>query len=105
MDVKEIQALAVDHGLTLKNEISFNEMGIDYRIAFVEDVNGRKWVLRIPRREGLGEQIKKEKKILSLASKHLSISVPDWKIASHALIAYPLWKANPPSHSMQKPTM
>lgn len=95
MDVKEIQALAVDHGLTLKNEISFNEMGIDYRIAFVEDVNGRKWVLRIPRREGLGEQIKKEKKILSLASKHLSISVPDWKIASHALIAYPLLESKP----------
>ena len=93
--INEILDLAASHGLRLGGEMVFNEMGIDFRVAFTTDTDGKKWVLRIPRREDLADQIEKEKEILNLAQKHLSVSVPDWKIASPALVAYPLLE-NPP---------
>lgn len=51
-------------------------------------------MLRIPRRDGMREQIKKEKRILELV-KHLSVEVPDWRISSTELVAYPILKDNP----------
>lgn len=95
MEVKDIIDLASGHGLQIQDTITFNEMGIDFKVAFAEDMNGQKWVLRIPRRDGLSEQIEKEKKILGLVSRHLSVSVPDWLIASPTLIAYPLLESKP----------
>lgn len=95
MEIKDIIKLASNHGLQLQDNISFNEMGIDFRVAFAEDTKGQRWVLRIPRREGLSGQIKKEQKILALASGHLTVSVPDWQIASPTLIAYPLLESKP----------
>ncbi|WP_143960615.1 macrolide 2'-phosphotransferase [Litoribacter populi] len=90
MKNQDIITLAESHGLGLRNDITFNEMGIDFKVAFAKDLEGKPWVLRIPRREGLGEQIVQESKILDLAKKHLSIAVPEWIIASPELIAYPL---------------
>lgn len=82
--------LAERHGLHLGDDISLNEMGIDYQVAFGTAIDGQKWVLRIPRRTGQARQIEQERKILSLARQHLSVAVPEWKIASPELIAYPL---------------
>lgn len=95
MTTKDIQRLAETHGLQLKQEIRFNEMGIDYKVGFATDQHGQQWVLRIPRREGLGKQIENEKRILNLVRQHLSIQVPDWKIANPELIAYKLLKDKP----------
>jgi len=90
MKTGDILKLAANHGLRLEDNLSFNEMGIDFRVVFATDLDGKKWVLRIPRRESLAERIQQEKRILELAKKHLSVSVPDWKIATESLIAYPL---------------
>ncbi|MCE7053494.1 Mph(E)/Mph(G) family macrolide 2'-phosphotransferase [Algoriphagus sp. AGSA1] len=95
MTIHEIINLAKKHGLTLSDDMKFNEMGIDFKVGFATDNGGKQWVLRIPRRSDLGEQIDKEKRILQLVGKHLSIQVPDWLIASPQLIAYPLLKDNP----------
>jgi len=95
MEIKDIIKLAEDNGLKLRHEMKFNEMGIDFKVAFATDTEGQKWVIRIPRRNDLVEQIETEKRILGLAGKHLSIAVPDWKIASSSLIAYPLLENNP----------
>ncbi len=107
METNEILNLAASHGLQLGDDIFLNEMGIDFKVAFTTDINGRKWVLRIPRREDLAGQIEQEKKILNLVKKYLSISVPDlvkkylsisvpdWKIASPKLVAYPLLESKP----------
>lgn len=95
MKRNDVIHLAASHGLQLCGDIFFNEMGIDFKVAFATDINGEKWVLRIPRRENLADQIEQEKKILNLVKKHLSISVPDWKIASPELVAYPLLKDKP----------
>lgn len=95
MNSDDIVNLAKSRGLHLKEDIRFNEMGIDFKVAFASDLNDQKWVLRIPRREGLEHQIQKEEKILKLVRKHLSVSVPDWKIVDSSFIAYPLLENSP----------
>ncbi|PRD57132.1 Mph(E)/Mph(G) family macrolide 2'-phosphotransferase [Sphingobacterium gobiense] len=95
MTTKDIQNLTEAHGLTITDDIKFNDMGIDFRVGIVLDINGQQWVLRIPRRDNMIDQIEEEKQILNLVKKHLSVEVPDWKIASHSLIAYPLLKDKP----------
>lgn len=95
MTIKDIQILAEAHGLLLTDEMSFNEMGIDFKVGFAKDHDGQQWLLRIPRRNDLGDQIEKEKLILNLVKKHLSVQVPDWKIATSTLVAYPLLKDKP----------
>lgn len=95
MKISAIQKLAEAHGLLLTDEMEFNEMGIDFKVGFATDKDGRQWLLRIPRRHDLGEQIEKEKRILELAKKYLSVQVPDWQIATPELVAYPLLKDKP----------
>ena len=95
MKIKDIQILAEEHGLFLSDEIKFNEMGIDFKVGFANDTDENQWILRIPRRHNLGNQIAKEKSILQLVSKYLSIQVPDWKIATPKLVAYPLLDGKP----------
>lgn len=95
MKIKDIQQLAKDHDLLLSEEMQFNEMGIDFKVGFATDLDGDQWLLRIPRRENLGEQIATEKRILDLVSKHLSVEVPNWKIATEKLVAYPLLNGKP----------
>lgn len=95
MTIPDIQQLAQEHGLLLADDMTFNEMGIDFKVCFATDKSGQQWVLRIPRRTGLEEQIEKEKRILQLARKYIAIQVPDWQIASPKLVAYPLLNDRP----------
>lgn len=95
MTTKDIQNLTEAHGLKITDDIKFNDMGIDFRVGIVTDITNQKWVLRIPRRENMADQIEEERQILNLVKKHLSVEVPDWKIASSDIIAYPLLKDNP----------
>ncbi|MGV8963431.1 MAG: Mph(E)/Mph(G) family macrolide 2'-phosphotransferase [Candidatus Saccharimonadaceae bacterium] len=95
MTIKDIQILAEAHGLLLTEKMKFNEMGIDFKVGFAIDIIGQQWLLRIPRRNDMGEQIEKEKRILELVKKHLSVEVPDWQISSPELVAYPMLKYNP----------
>lgn len=76
MEIKEIQKLAKEYGVSLTEKIRFNEMGVDFRVGFATDTNGKEWLIRIPRREDMGEQINNERKILQLVEKHLSVKVP-----------------------------
>jgi len=95
MRIEDIQKLAEQHGLFLLDEIKYNEMGIDFKVGFTKDKSGKEWLLRIPRRNDLGKQIAKEKRILNLARKYLSVQVPNWKIATQELVAYPLLEGKP----------
>ncbi len=95
MKNKDIQKLAERNGLFLSDEMSFNEMGIDFMVGFATDKDDTKWLLRIPRRADIGEQIANEKRILQLVSKYLSVQVPDWRIANEELVAYPLLDGKP----------
>lgn len=82
--------LATRYGINLVEEPSFNEMGLDFRIAFAKDINNTKWVLRIPRREDLFLKIEKEAKILNFVKSRIAVQVPEWKVCTKELVAYPM---------------
>ena len=71
MEIKEIQKLAKEYGVSLTEKIRFNEMGVDFRVGFATDTNGKEWLIRITRREDIVEQINNEWKIFQLLDKNL----------------------------------
>ncbi|QGU06081.1 Phosphotransferase enzyme family protein [Corynebacterium occultum] len=99
-DHREILDLARDHGLELDPE-SFRiiEMGLDFRVVLGDAADPQsqvsRWVLRIPRRPAVMEQARVEGKVLTLVAPQLGVDVPDWRIHSDTLIAYPLLPGEP----------
>jgi macrolide phosphotransferase len=81
--------LALRHGLELAGRVEINELGLDFRIASAVDALGLPWVLRIPRRPDMTGKIQREAAILALLRPRLPFAVPDWRIVSDELIAYP----------------
>ncbi len=95
MQTQDILGLARQHGLDLAELTALNRMGIDFEVALAVDVHGTRWVLRIPRRQGMDFQIEREAAVLGLVRGHLSVAVPDWRIATPQLIAYPMLENKP----------
>ncbi len=83
-DDRDLQSLAEAHGFVLTDRMNFNGMGIDFKVVFALDTKGRQWLLRIPRRDGIREQIKKNALI---GKEHLLSEVPDWRISSTEFVA------------------
>lgn len=95
-DVAGICELASAHGLDLVAEtITINELGLDFRVAIAEAVDGERWVLRIPRRPDVTERAAVEGRFLTALAPHLRVMVPDWRIHTTDLIAYPLLPGEP----------
>ncbi|WP_150254472.1 macrolide 2'-phosphotransferase [Nocardiopsis deserti] len=86
-------ALAAAHDLHLSARgATVNEAGLDYRVVMARDTTGRKWVLRVPRRADVTEGMTAEKRTLDLVAPVLAqdgVAVPDWRVRSPELIAYP----------------
>lgn len=87
--------LAAKSGIFLKRIISINELGLDFQAAIGEDVEGTKWILRIPRRNDIFSQIQKEQSHLSFLKSRVSFNIPIWKVSSPELVAYPLLTNKP----------
>ena len=68
--------------------MKWNESGLDFQVVFATDVQGKEWVLRIPRREDVLSTAQQEKKILDLVVPRLPIQAPVWEIFNKELIAY-----------------
>ncbi|MEI5984280.1 macrolide 2'-phosphotransferase [Sphingobacterium sp. PU5-4] len=92
---QEIKHLAKEHGLALIDQIHFSEMGIDFRVGMAKDIQGKEWILRIPRRPEMLKQIQEEKNILSFVQPFLKVEIPDWVISTERLVAYPALKGKP----------
>ncbi|BAC17913.1 putative phosphotransferase [Corynebacterium efficiens YS-314] len=91
MVVVDILALARAHRLDLDPEsLRFIEMGLDFRVVMATDTVGRGWVLRIPRYPSVMDRAAAEARVLQVVSRHLPVQVPDWRIHTRELIAYPL---------------
>ncbi|MBM6590276.1 macrolide 2'-phosphotransferase [Brevibacterium sp. RIT 803] len=91
-----IGELAGAHGLDIDPEtLNVNELGLDFQVAIAEAVDGRSWVLRIPRRPDVIERAAVEGRFLRAIAPHLSVAVPDWQIHTDDLIAYPLLPGAP----------
>lgn len=93
----DIFDLAASHGLTLDpGSVSFNEAGLDYRVAFATEAGtGQEWVLRLPRRPDVAANQAREQAILDFVRPRLGVAVPDWKIQESDLVAYPLLPGTP----------
>lgn len=89
-DHAELRALAARHGLDLEGPLHINELGLDYRIAISAAKDGRRWVLRIPRRADVSAKVQREARVLAMLEKRLPFAVPNWRIATGDLVAYPL---------------
>ncbi|WP_152348534.1 macrolide 2'-phosphotransferase [Brevibacterium sp. CFH 10365] len=95
-DHSTILELARAHGLDIiADSIVVNELGLDFQVALAEAVDGRSWVLRIPRRSDVATRAAVEGRFLTAIAPRLSIAVPDWQIHSENLIAYPLRPGHP----------
>lgn len=82
---------AAAHGLELDEaSVELNEMGLDFRVAIARTRGGEPWVLRIPRRSEVLGRAATEARILRVVAPHLTAAVPDWRIQTPELIAYPL---------------
>lgn len=87
--------LARRHGLDLSGKMDINELGLDFRVVTAIDRSGIPWVLRFPRRPDVIEKIEREARVLSLLRPRTPFAVPDWRIVSAELVAYP--KLNDPA--------
>lgn len=86
---KKVIELAEKHGLELEeNTFTINESGLDFQVVFAQDLKGKEWVLRIPRRADVFPRTKAEKKVLDLVNRHVDFEAPDWEIYTEELIAY-----------------
>ncbi|WP_312181206.1 macrolide 2'-phosphotransferase [Arthrobacter sp.] len=96
-----ICALAKRFGLVLEPEsVRFNEAGLDYRVAFATATGtgtgtDEQWVLRVPRRPDVAANQDQERAILDFVRPRLPAAVPDWRIQTEDLIAYPLLPGTP----------
>lgn len=88
--------LALDHGLAIDAAtLRIEEAGLDYQVAFARAQDGTDWVLRVPRREDVTTKVRAEARILELVRGELPVAVPDWRICTDSLIAYPLLPGKP----------
>lgn len=94
--IEEINKLAIKHHLELDTKsINCNESGLDFWVAFANDVKGQPWVLRLPRRVDVIQSSATEKKVLDFLLHRFPIPVPQWKVFSDDLIAYPSMEGIP----------
>ncbi|MFN3650587.1 MAG: macrolide 2'-phosphotransferase [Armatimonadota bacterium] len=92
----EIAALAARHGLSVEPEsLELNQAGLDFLVAFARAGDGTDWVLRIPRRPDAAEKAVLEARTLDLVRPYLPVAVPDWRVRSAGLIAYPRLPGKP----------
>lgn len=83
--------LARAHQLDLEPaSLNIIEMGLDFRVVMATDTTGDRWVLRIPRYPSVMDRAAAEARVLKVVARHLSVQVPDWRIHTRELIAYPL---------------
>lgn len=84
-----IADLAARHGLHIdRANLSINEAGLDYRVAFAQAADGTDWVLRVPRRPDVSAKVDEERRILEFIEPLLTVRVPKWQISNTELIAY-----------------
>ncbi|KXZ23406.1 macrolide 2'-phosphotransferase [Bacillus nakamurai] len=89
-DIESVLNIAKENGLHLKHEgADINETGMDFQVVFAEDDSGVTWVLRKPRRPDVIERAAAESDVLTFLRSYVTVSVPDWRIHTPELIAYP----------------
>lgn len=83
-------ALAADKGLSLTTAQSdFEQTGLDFLVVHAKDAAGTPWIVRTPRRPEVYESSLVEARVLKLVGSRLPVPVPDWRLHTREVIAYP----------------
>ncbi|RED54403.1 macrolide 2'-phosphotransferase [Cohnella lupini] len=94
--IKNILDLAARSGLNVVAESAeVNESGLDFLAVFAKTEDGESWVIRQPRRSDVVESAAYERKVLKVVQPYLPVAVPDWRICTPELIAYPRLEGQP----------
>jgi macrolide phosphotransferase len=94
--VDALLAAAREHGLRLTLErLELDETGADFLVAHAIDEQGVPWIVRSPRRADVLERAAAERRVLELVRTRLPVDVPDWRVFSPQVIAYPRLGGNP----------
>lgn len=78
---------AKENGLDLHGQHEIDESGWDFLVLHATATDGTRWILRAPRRPG--EHLHAEAALLDHVRPVLPVAVPDWRIHTDTLIAYP----------------
>lgn len=88
--VEELLQRAGAQGLRLIADGSrLDESGADFRVLQAHDEQGVAWIVREPRRPDVLARAAGERKVLELVRSRLNVAVPEWRIYTPELIAYP----------------
>jgi macrolide phosphotransferase len=92
----DLLAIAREHGLRLTPERQeLDETGADFIVMHAVDEQGVPWVVRAPRRADVLARAATERRALELVRARLPVAVPEWRVFTPQLIAYPRLHGNP----------
>lgn len=72
-----------------------DDSGADFIAAHAVDVTGVAWILRMPRRAAAADRAAYEHRVLAFLSGRLPAAIPEWRIFTPEMIAYPRLPGNP----------
>jgi macrolide phosphotransferase len=79
---------AKENGLDLREDHEIDQSGWDFLVLHATATDGTKWILRAPRHTD-GPYLPAEGPLLDHVRPLLPVAVPDWRISTPTLIAYP----------------
>ena len=84
------------HGLQLTaDQADFDRSGLDFLVVHARDDQGVPWIVRTPRRPDVFASSRVEARVLRLIRPRLPVAVPDWRVHSRQVIAYPRLAGTP----------
>jgi macrolide phosphotransferase len=96
VQIEDLLAVAAANGLPLDPETArLDETGADFRAVHGVDEQGLAWIARFPRRPDVWERAEHESRILEFVRGRIPVAVPEWRIATREVIAYPRVPGNP----------
>ena len=94
--IEDLLRTAAEAGLSLDPATaSLDESGADFLVARGVDREGTSWIVRAPRRPDVRARAAGERRALDLVRGHLPVAVPDWRVATGEIIAYPRLAGEP----------
>jgi aminoglycoside phosphotransferase (APT) family kinase protein len=96
LDREGLLAAAAREDLVLdESTATLDTMGLDFVVVHGRDQKGVSWIVRSPRRPDVVEAARVEGKVLACVRRTLPVAVPDWRIHTDELIAYPRLDGTP----------
>jgi macrolide phosphotransferase len=85
-----------EHGFNLRETKSdLDESGADFVVANAIDDSGSAWIVKAPRRADVAVRADGERRVLDFVRPHLPVDVPDWRLFTPEVIAYPRVSGHP----------